>query len=832
MASSSGRGHSSDSVHQANLATFQSFRRTIDELTHNPRTVLGDHASLVRRIQEWRKTVSHLTVWVTDDRAYYQQARPEIVSLLEAVFDSVRAVDTVRSQTPGPNWVRASEKEFESLLQDYIKLIEIAFPPSRQGRYNTPGDQDALNRGKILYNGLYSFKRRLDEVRGVQIEQRRASAPQLQQNPVPQQQQPSISSVPSTFQNILAPPRIASQGQAENAGFQNGASALIIRPHTQPANVARTHSLPTGGMVPMRPAMSSNPTTPHLVNGRQQLPQSPQLLTAPQSQTQVMAQSAHVPQPLPLVPQQTTSAPPDIAPPDEQDWDLDINWDELEALDRSEWQADDPVQTEDHNISLDPTSIVVEGANEQPSEAVAESGPTSVPQVEVATINEQGTLTKSAVGESSGRTSLTQPKITTPDVSRSELEDSAAQQLKSGPKHELVQALEHPESLAEDIIDIDELPGDEAMTGPGQPQIKTQLTTEPASSTLNEDVINIQYSDDEMEVDELDPSEPAGSIRQSEQPDDKPAAPSTQVKQLKSITLQPSTTPQATVLPNQQSVNDFNSLPLHIRSEIRQKAKEPLIAHYLSISPKTREAAEARFREMSDQEVFELYDKMGHARRVVDHYRNMLVQSSHKIHLPHIDVREPPPESPTLLSSATGAVRLSSETVQFSISSAMMASLERWRARFVTPAGSHGDLITVELACYPKDAFRSSEGKGRRELTPNAQTRTWPDGGILWAFINSEDELKDRNVRLFLSPPPFVALNQPVDISDFIREGRNTVKFVHLGGMEHFTFAVQTRRMPPPHLTWPGVFKRIQSLNSSANGYSALFERISAMLEE
>ncbi|KAH7341487.1 hypothetical protein B0J17DRAFT_262312 [Rhizoctonia solani] len=144
MSGSSGRG-SSDSVHQANLATFLSFRKTIEDLTNNPRTVLGDHASLVRRIQEWRKTVSHLTVWVTDDRAYYQQARPEIVSLLEAVFDSVRAVDSVRSQIPGPNWVRASEKEFEFLLQDYIKLIEIAFPPHRQARYNTPGDQDALS---------------------------------------------------------------------------------------------------------------------------------------------------------------------------------------------------------------------------------------------------------------------------------------------------------------------------------------------------------------------------------------------------------------------------------------------------------------------------------------------------------------------------------------------------------------------------------------------------------------------------------------------------------------------------------------------------------------
>ncbi|CUA68537.1 hypothetical protein RSOLAG22IIIB_03575 [Rhizoctonia solani] len=830
MASSSGRGHSSDSVHQANLATFQSFRRTIDDLTNHPRTVLGDHASLVRRIQEWRRTISHLTIWVTDDRAYYQQARPEIVSLLEAVFDSVRAVDTVRSQNPEPNWVRASEKEFESLLQDYIKLIEIAFPPNRQSRYNTPGDQDSLNRGKILYNGLYSFKRRLEEVRGVQAEQRRASAPQLQQNSVPQQQPPAPSTY-SNYQNAPAPAHATSQGRPENATFQNGSSAPIMRPYTQPANVARTHSLPAGSMVPARPSMNSNHITPHLVNGTQQLTQVSQLPTAPQNQARAMVQSVPISQPPPPVVQptaeETTSAPPDPAPPEEQDWDLDINWDELEALDRSEWQADDPEQ--DHNTPLDPAPITMEDTNAEPPEAPFEPSSTSIPRA--ASINGQGTLTKPAVGESSKGASLIQPKLDTPDASGSQGEDPAAQKLNATPNYGPTQALEHPKSLAEDVIDIDELPGDETMVGSDQPPKQKQSPPGPVLSAMDDDVIDIQYSDDEMEVDELDPSEPAGSIGQSEQPDDKNAAPTTQIKQSKPDTL-PSPTPKTATVPNQQSINDFNSLPPHVRTEIRRKAKEPLIAHYLSISPKTREAAEARFQEMSDQEVFELYDKMGHARRVVDYYKNMVVQSSRKIHLPHIDVREPPPEPPTLLCSVTGDVRLRSETVEFSISSAMIASLERWRARFVTPAGSHGDLATVELACYPKDVFHSPEGKGRRELTPNAQTRTWPDGGILWAFINSEDELKDRNVRLFLSPPPFVELNQPVDISDFIREGRNTVKFVHLGGMEHFTFAVQTRRMPPPHLTWPGVLKRIQCLDPSANGYSTLIEQISAMLEE
>ncbi|CAE7213916.1 unnamed protein product [Rhizoctonia solani] len=633
----------------------------------------------LKRIQEWRKTVSHLTIWVTDDRAYYQQARPEIVSLLEAVFDSVRAVDTVRSQIPGPNWVRASEKEFESLLQDYIKLIEIAFPPHRQSRYNTPGDQDALNRGRILYNGLYSFKRRLDEVRGVQAEQRRASAPQLQQNSVPPQQ-PASTSTPSALQNPPVPLRANSQGQTGNI-LHNGGPVPIMRPYTQPVHVARTHSLPAGTMVPMQPTATSS----HLVNGTHQLSRSLQPPVAPQNVAQAVVQSTPVPQPPPVT--QPTggddSAGPDVAPPEEKDWDLGIDWDELEALDRSEWQADDSMQVDDHDLP-DPTQIVVEAASEQQPETLARPGSISAPQ---ASIYERGTLVEPTAGKPSGGALLAHPKATTPEGPRPEVEDSAAQQLNAPPNHNPAQVLKHPMSLDEDVIDIDELPGDEAVVDP-EPSRMQKQSTEPVSPALDDDVINIQYSDDEMEVDELDPSEPPGSIGPSDQPDDEPISPSTQqAKQAKSDTPQLSTTSRIVPIQNQKSTNGFNSLPPHIRTELRQKAKEPLIAHYLSISPKTREAAEARFQAMSDQEVFELYDKMGHARRVVDHYKNMLVQSSHKIHLPHIDVREPPPEPPTVLCSVMGTVRLRSEAVEFSITSKMMASLERWRARFVTPAG-------------------------------------------------------------------------------------------------------------------------------------------------
>ncbi|KAF8753384.1 hypothetical protein RHS01_06994 [Rhizoctonia solani] len=726
MSSSSGRG-TSDSVHQANLATFRSFRKTIEELTLKPRTVLGDHASLVKRIQDWRKTVSALTVWVTDDRAYYQQARPEIVSMLEAVFDSVRAVDTVRSQIPEPNWVRASEKEFEYLLQDYIKLIEIAFPPHRQSRYNTPADQDPLNRGKILYNGLYSFRRRLGEVRGIPMEQRRGSTSQSAQDSIPpqQQQQQHMSAVPANFQTIPAPPRTASQGYAD----QGGVEVPHMRPYTQPDNAVRTSSLPADNMVLVRPIINSNHTTPQAISGMQ-LPQLPHLSAPSQTKSQVETQGTLTKQSAtPPIMQPVTDAVlvpasdtiPGALLSEEQDWDLNLNWDELEALDRSEWQGEDSIQAESHDAHL---------------EDLPKPGSANAPETQAVPVNDQDTPAGPNIGESGG------------------------------------------------------------------PSIARRRNSCP-------------YSDDEMEVDELDPSEPTGSIRQSEQPDDNPTGSFGQIKPTKPQTFQPSSVsyPVSVVNHQTQLVASSSPLPPHIRADIRQKAKEPLIAHYLSIQPsETRDAVEKRFDQMSDQEIGTIEPQ-----NTPPTYR----------------CAGAPKEPPTLLCSVTGAMRLSSETVEFSISPAIMASLERWRARFVTPAGSHGDLITVELACYSKDAFHSPEGKGLHELTPNAQTRTWPDGGILWAFINAEDEVKDRNVRLFLSPPPFIEPNQSVDISDFIREGHNTVKFVHLGGMEHFTFVVQTRRMPPPYSTWPGVLKRIQSLDpSSANGYSALINRISAMLEE
>ncbi|CAE6373505.1 unnamed protein product [Rhizoctonia solani] len=637
--SNSSRG-TSDSVHQANLATFRSFRKTIEELTLKPRTVLGDHASLVKRIQEWRKTVSALTVWVTDDRAYYQQARPEIVSMLEAVFDSVRAVDTVRSQIAEPNWVKASEKEFEFLL------------------------------------------RRLAEVRGIPMEQRRVSATQLAQSSTPPQPAPSV---PSNFQNTPVPPHTVSQGYIEKGVFQNGAEALHMRPYTQSANIARTNSLPMGGVTSIRPTIISSHTTP-ITTTIQELPQLPHLSTPSQGKPQDETQGTLAKRPsTPPAIQPTTDgvtsiaadAAPVNAPSEGQDWDLDLNWDELEALDRSEWQAGDPMQAAG-DAHMDPTANAAEG----PMGALPESGPSSALQVQLNSVNELNTSANPKSGELSTGPPLAQPKELVSDLCKSEAEDSSAQMLLVGREH--AQVLEHSEYSTEDIIDIDELPGDEVTTGPSL-EAQKQPSTESAPSNLDEDIINIQYSDDEMEVDELDPSEPAGSVRQSEQPDDEHTGSVGQTKPSLSQTHRPSAVVKSGPI---QLPIELDSLPPGVLAEIRQKAKEPLIAHYLSIQPsETWESAEKRFEQMSDQDVLNIYDKMGHARRIVDHYKNRLVHSSHKLRLPHIDVRDPPKDPPTLLCSVAGAMRLSSETVEFSISSATMGSIERWRDRFVTAAG-------------------------------------------------------------------------------------------------------------------------------------------------
>lgn len=846
-------GSTAESVHQANLATFRSYRQTIDELYNKPYTFLGDHASLVKRIQDWRKAVSHLTVWVTDDRAYYPQARPEIVNLLEAVFDSVRAVDQIRTAKGETNWIRASEKEFEGLLLDYIKLIEIAFPPHRQSRFNTPADVDALNRGKVLYNGLYSFKRRLEEVQGETPRRGSTSQPAS----------PAVTT-PVLTQHSRMAPRPNTQGNFRPS-LSDGASS-IPTPYPHAGDYMRKSSLPGGSMVPAQPGMAiHHPLTqpygsivaqpPHPISqaptiawNQPMVQTAPTSLPAPQPLTNV----ANVPPPVTNPTSDSTpnaQAPVMVASPKEEDsWDVDF--DELERLDLSEWETTatgDEANKEDAANPDGPamadttlangTDTVAQPTSEPPSGVASAPVPSHTPPVERAGDRRpaEGTGDRPLEGIPSSQP----PPLEAPVVPKVEAEYSATQLLRTPPLAPRTKSLEAQErrrsQLAADVIDIDELSDDEAEAG--APPSTAPLPSGLESSTPTEDIINIHDSDEEMEVDELDPSEPSEANGESGHADQDQALESPgQGNPPAAQTPQSSATPaQPPLTPAQQLIKDVDALPPEVRSRIRQVAKGPMILHYLAIEPTmTRDAAEEKFDKMSDQTVFNVYVRTQSARRIIDHFKNTLNQAGHKLLLPHIDIQETPPAPPVLLRSVPGTARLAQDTIEFTISADIMASLERWRARFVTPAGSHGELVSVELACYSKDAFYSPQGEGQRELTPNAQTRTWPDGGILWAFVNNEfrDKDSDREVRLFLSPPPFVEPSQSVDISDFIREGKNTVKFVHLGGMEHFVFAVQTRRMPPPQTTWPGLLKRVQPLDPSNSGYLGLLNRLNAMIEQ
>lgn len=174
-----------DEVHQANLATFRAFRKTIDELIQWPSAPLGDQAGLVRRLQEWRKAIGHITLWVSDARAYYGRARPEIVYLLEVSvlayfvllvskyqFNRQRMIlfalwteHELRSKAV-PYFKLAmgvlqiccklflNYRDFCLLVRtkifccssDYIRLIEAAFGPQRQSLYDTPADQEPLSK--------------------------------------------------------------------------------------------------------------------------------------------------------------------------------------------------------------------------------------------------------------------------------------------------------------------------------------------------------------------------------------------------------------------------------------------------------------------------------------------------------------------------------------------------------------------------------------------------------------------------------------------------------------------------------------------------------------
>ena len=54
------------------------------------------------------------------------------------------------SEYPEMGYLLLTESRNGTHSHDYIKLIEIGFPPHRQSRYNTPGDQDALSESNCV----------------------------------------------------------------------------------------------------------------------------------------------------------------------------------------------------------------------------------------------------------------------------------------------------------------------------------------------------------------------------------------------------------------------------------------------------------------------------------------------------------------------------------------------------------------------------------------------------------------------------------------------------------------------------------------------------------
>lgn len=190
-------------------------------------------------------------------------------------------------------------------------------------------------------------------------------------------------------------------------------------------------------------------------------------------------------------------------------------------------------------------------------------------------------------------------------------------------------------------------------------------------------------------------------------------------------------------------------LPPEVRARIRKIAEEPFINYYHPLNPSlSRSAVKEKFESLSDQEFFNLYSKLKPAveraarlkdeqkptpvtKAVVDsptpaapsgldaaaessvqppslahqsgpsqpqpaHTATQAASSSipelqpkpsRKFVLPQLPAPEMPTEPPVLLCAFPGGPKLDKGIVEFTITADTMASLQRWRTRFVTPAG-------------------------------------------------------------------------------------------------------------------------------------------------
>ncbi|KAG9089642.1 hypothetical protein FS749_001181 [Ceratobasidium sp. UAMH 11750] len=224
-------------IHETNLYPFRALHANLNNLRSHPWALHSEQASLLRRVQNWRKAIGYITTWVQDVRAYSDRNRPKVVYLLEYAFDSVSEVDRVRNR-PSAAVVIVPDNIFEYILLDYIRLITTAFSLECQTLYSTPADQEPLFRGRVLYDGLPTFYARLRQIRARQHRFAAAranhSSPQSASPPTYAAQSTSnvqLSAHPRSPSGDLVPPTYSAQ-----------------RLGTSPPQ-ARTSSAPAGNMV-------------------------------------------------------------------------------------------------------------------------------------------------------------------------------------------------------------------------------------------------------------------------------------------------------------------------------------------------------------------------------------------------------------------------------------------------------------------------------------------------------------------------------------------------------------------------------------------------------
>ncbi|KAG8704814.1 hypothetical protein FRC08_002030, partial [Ceratobasidium sp. 394] len=516
----------SGQVYEANLSTFRSFRATINDLRARAWTTQGDQASLVRRVQEWRKTIGHLTMWVQDVRAYYDQARPEIVCLLEYAFDSVSEVDRVRNGPNGPGMIKVSDNDFVNILLDYIRLIDTAFSPERQALYTTKADQEYLERGRVLYDGLHTFQIRLNSV----------------QKKIRQSLSQPVSPVTSTHTIQPAP----STQAPTHSRSMSGNHSLPMRPTQQPpvsVQPQRTHAhtLPAGSMVPIqhpvpqssfiRPLPNANPAPqiqwtqpPMQQNSSSYVPRNVQQFSsaAPTGPT-ISIPSA------PSVPVEAASAT--ISPVDvgtaEPDLPWGITWDELEALDRSEWDAgtankDDPVDSAHGNVQpegglateIGAIPASVPATSQHTNLQLTQSSEPPVASLAGGQFLEGRVITQSptpTIENASGQIPAQPQLVSTPPIIPKEEARSPGALLSASPPPpplpKPMSKLERRESLlAAEIIDIEELSDD------GSSVSEPLAGTAPVAAS--NDIINIEDSDEEEQPEPSSAQPQAGPSNQ------------------------------------------------------------------------------------------------------------------------------------------------------------------------------------------------------------------------------------------------------------------------------------------------------------------------------